>query len=116
HPPADEAETRDCEVWFDTDLLLPPGLDPIYETASLHRILGRLPRQPNDDGVGREPVVLVENPSPVIDHILPLIRTERLHLQRHVLLDQLTRTRLQTRLDPNVPLGSLQNSLGNISD
>src|SRR5207244_4998837 len=60
--------------------------------------------------------LLVEYPRPVIDHILPLVRAERLHLQRHVLLDQLTRTRLKTRLDSNVPLGSLQNSLGNVPD
>src|SRR5207245_4131675 len=115
-PQWDEAERSHCEVCFDTDFLLQPVLHPIYETDSLHRILGRLPRQPNDDGVGREPVVLVENPSPVVDHILPLVRAERLHLQRHVLLDQRTRTRLQTRLDSNVPLGSFQNSLGNVPD
>src|SRR5437667_9862449 len=86
-------------------------LHPIYQTDSLHCILRSLTRQPDDDRVGWEPVVLVEYPRPVIDHILPLVRAERVHLQRHVLLDQRTRTRLQTRLDPNVPLGSRQNSL-----
>src|SRR5439155_26396683 len=83
---------------------------------SLHRILRRLTRQPDDDRVGREPVVLVEYPRPVIDHLLPSVRAERIHLQRHVLFDQLTRTRLKTRLNSNMPLGSLQNSLGNIPD
>src|SRR5207245_4878036 len=87
-----------------------------YQTNSLHRILRRLTRQPDDDRGSREPVVLVENPRPVIDHILPLVRAERLHLQWHVLLDQGTRTRLKTRLNSNMPLGSLQNSLGNVPD
>src|SRR5207237_1054488 len=91
-------------------------LHPIYQTDSLHRILRRLPRQPDDDRVSREPVVLVEYPRTIVDDILPLVRAERLHLQRHVLLNQLTRTRLQARLDSNVPLGSLQNSLGNVPD
>src|SRR3989475_2948942 len=91
-------------------------LHPINQTDSLNRVLRRLPGQPNDDRVSREPVVLVENPRPIIDHILPLVRAERLHLQRHVLLDQRTRTRLQTRLDTNVPLRSLQNSLRNVPD
>src|SRR5205807_9288505 len=116
HPQRDEAERGHCEVCFDTDLLLQPMLHPIYKTDSLNRILRSLTRQPDDDRVGREPVVLVEYPRPVIDHILPLIRTERLHLQRHVLLDQRTRTRLQTRLDSNVPFRSLQNSLRNVPD
>src|SRR2546422_3211581 len=113
-PQWDEAERGHCEVCFDTDFLLQPVLHPIYETDSLHRVLRRLAGQPDYNGVGREPVVLVENPGPVVDHILPLVRAERLHLQRHILLDQRTRTRLQTRLDTNVPLGSLQNSLGNV--
>src|SRR5437762_13986927 len=91
-------------------------LHPIYKTDSLNRILRSLTRQPDDDRIGWEPVVLVENPRPVIDHILPLVRAERLHLQRHVLFDQLTRTRLKTRLNSNVPLGSFQNSLGNVPD
>src|SRR5205823_8206355 len=116
HPQRDEAERGYCEVCFDTNLLLQPMLHPIYKTDSLHRVLRRLTRQPDDDRVGREPVVLVEYPRPVIDHILPFVRAERFHLQRHVLLDQRTRTRLQTRLDTNVPLGSLQNSLGNVPD
>src|SRR5438132_7187048 len=114
HSQRDEAERGHCEVCFDTDLLLQPMLHPIYQTNSLHRILRRLTRQPDDDRVGREPVVLVENPRPVIDHILPLVRAERFHLQRHVLFDQLTRTRLKTRLNSNMPLGSLQNSLRNV--
>src|SRR5437667_4131415 len=116
HPQRDEAERGHREVCFDTDLLLQPMLHPIYKTDSLNRILRSLTRQPDDDRVSREPVVLVENPRPVIDHILPLVRAERLHLQGHVLLDQGTRTRLKTRLDSNMPLGSLQNSLGNVPD
>src|SRR2546422_2355551 len=89
-------------------------LHAIYQPDSLNRILRSLSRQPDDDRVGWEPVVLVEDPCPVIDDVLPLVRAERLHLQRHVLLDEFARSRLETRLDSDVPLASLQDDLGNV--
>src|SRR5438552_16037574 len=99
HTQRDEAERSHSEVCFDTDLLLQPMLHPIYQPDSLNRILRSLTRQPDDDRVGWEPVVLVEYPRPIIDHILPFVRAERFHLQRHALFDQLTRTSIETRLN-----------------
>src|SRR5690348_9297329 len=91
-------------------------LHPVDQAHSLNRVLGSLTGQSDDYRVGWEPIVLVEYPSPVVDDILPLVRSERLHLQRHVLFDQLTRPSLKTRLNSNMPLRPFPYSLRDIPD
>src|SRR5205807_6513838 len=85
----DKAERRDGEVGPVSDLFSEPMLHSIDQPDGLDCIVSGLSRQSYDEGVGWEPVVLVEDSCSVVDDFLPFAGAEGFHLQRHVFADEL---------------------------
>src|SRR3989442_1496279 len=98
----DEAERRHSEVGSVSDLFSEPMLHQIDQPDGLNCIVGGLSRQPHDEGVGWEPIVLIEDTCPIVDDFLPFARAEGFHLQRHILADELSGAGLKSRLDADV--------------
>src|SRR5438132_12541921 len=67
----DKAERRDSEVSPVSDLFSEPMLHTIDQPDGFDRVVGGLSWQSYDQGVGREPVVLVENACTIVDNFLP---------------------------------------------
>src|SRR5207249_8649484 len=79
-----EAQRCHSEMSPVTYLLPKPAFHPVNKSDSLEGVLSLLTRQSNDQSVRREPVVLIEDPRPIVDNLLPLVRTVGLYFQRHV--------------------------------
>src|SRR5207249_5044987 len=98
----DKTEGRHSEVCSVSNLFSQPVFHLIDQPDGLDRVVSSLSRQPDNERVGWEPVVLVEDSCAVVDDFLPFARAEGFHLQRHVLPDQLSRACLKTRLYADV--------------
>src|SRR5437867_12758840 len=61
NPERNEAERSHSKVRHVTNLLVEPMLHPVDQTYGLHCVLRSLTRQPDNNRIRREPVVLVEN-------------------------------------------------------
>src|SRR5438094_8282941 len=83
----DKAEGRDGEVCSVSDLFSEPVFHLVDQSDGLDRVVSGLSRQSYDEGVGWEPVVLVEDSRAVVNDLLPFSRAERCELQVHVLAD-----------------------------
>src|SRR3989442_6173432 len=86
----DKAERRDSEVGPVADLFSEPMLHTVDQPDGFDCVVGCLSWQSYDEGVGWEPVVLIEDSCTIVDDFLPLARAERFHLQRHVFADELS--------------------------
>src|SRR5713226_3958143 len=84
----DKAEGRDGEVCSVSDLFSESMFHLIDQPDGLDRVVSGLSRQSYDEGVGWEPVVLVEDSCAVVDDFLPFAGAERFHLQGHIFADQ----------------------------
>src|SRR6266567_3165661 len=71
----DKAERRNSEVSSVSDLFSEPMLHLIDQPDGLNRIVRSLSGQSDDERVGWEPVVLVEDSCAVVDDFLPFART-----------------------------------------
>src|SRR6266487_4438493 len=91
-----KAEWGHSEVGAVSDLLSEPMFHFIDQPDGLDRVVSGLSRQPDNERIGWEPIVLVEDSRAVVDDFLPFARAEGFHLQRHVLPDQLSRACLKT--------------------
>src|SRR5436309_8175286 len=91
----DKAERRDSEMGSVSNLFSEPMFHLVNQSDGLDRVVSGLSRQSYDEGVGWEPVVLVEDSRAVVNDLLPFARAERFHLQRHVFADQLSGTCLK---------------------
>src|SRR5947199_7219550 len=98
----DKAEGRHSEVCSVSNLFSQPVFHLIDQPDGLDRVISSLSRQSDNERVGWEPVVLVEDSRAVVDEFLPFARAEGFHLQRHVLSDQLSRACLKSRLYADV--------------
>ena len=98
----DKAERRDSEMGSVSNLFSEPMFHLVDQSDGLDRVVSSLSRQPDNERVGWEPVVLVEDSCAVVDDFLPFARAEGFHLQRHVLSDQLSRACLKSRLYADV--------------
>src|SRR5207249_5458292 len=98
----DKTEGRHSEVCSVSNLFSQPVFHLIDQPDGLDRVVSSLSRQPDNERVGWEPVVLVEDSCAVVDDFLPFARAEGFHLQRHVLSDQLSRACLKSRLYADV--------------
>src|SRR5437016_7719092 len=102
NPKRDKAERCDGEVCSVSDLFSEPMLHLIDQSDGLDSVVSGLSRQPDNERIGWEPIVLVEDSCAVVDDFLPFARAEGFHLQRHVLSDQLGRACLKSRLYADV--------------
>src|SRR5437867_10515173 len=98
----DKAEGRNGEVCSVSNLFSQPVLHLIDQPDGLDRVISSLSRQPDNERIGWEPVVLVEDSCAVVDDFLPFARAEGFHLQRHVFADELSGAGLKSRLDADV--------------
>src|SRR5436309_16026046 len=86
----DKAERRDSEMGSVSNLFSEPMVHLVDQSDGLDRVVSGLSRQSYDEGVGWEPVVLVEDSCAVVDDFLPFARAEGFHLQGHVFADELS--------------------------
>src|SRR5947199_10701097 len=94
----DKAEGRNGEVCSVSNLFSQPVLHLIDQPDGLDRVISSLSRQPDNERIGWEPVVLVEDSCAVVDYFLPFARAEGFHLQRQVFADELGRSCLESGL------------------
>src|SRR2546426_8811523 len=100
----DKTEGRHSEVCSVSNLFSQPVLHLIDQPDGLDRVVSSLSRQPDNERVGWEPIVLVEDSRAVVDDFLPFARAEGFHLQRHVFANEFGGACLKSRLDANVPV------------
>src|SRR2546425_777887 len=69
----DKAEGRDGEVCPVSNLFSQPVLHLIDQSDGLDRVVSSLSRQPDNERIGWEPIVLVEDSGAVVDDFLPFV-------------------------------------------